>query len=82
MLIHLYHRDLFIDHLLGLHDILRLLDVGVKEQVKAQVSKILPKIEKTVNEQLEAKVMTHSSTESKTSLAIAANLSELELKKI
>ncbi|GKD82063.1 hypothetical protein Tco_1348902 [Tanacetum coccineum] len=54
----------------------------VKQQVKAQVSKILPKIEKTVNEQLEAEVMTRSSTESKTSLAIAANLSELELKKI
>ncbi|GJY41961.1 hypothetical protein Tco_0429231 [Tanacetum coccineum] len=54
----------------------------VKEQVKAQVSKILPKIEKTVNEQLEAEVMTCSSTESKTSLAIAANLSELKLKKI
>ncbi|GJW88253.1 hypothetical protein Tco_0163593 [Tanacetum coccineum] len=54
----------------------------VKEQVKAQVSKILPKIEKTVNEQLEAEVMTRSSTESKTSLAIAANLSELEIKKI
>ncbi|GKE09913.1 hypothetical protein Tco_1413464, partial [Tanacetum coccineum] len=54
----------------------------VKEQVKAQVSKILPKIEKTVNEQLKAKVMTRSSTESKTSLDIAANLSELELKKI
>ncbi|GKG21474.1 hypothetical protein Tco_0384069, partial [Tanacetum coccineum] len=48
----------------------------VKEQVKAQVSKILPKIEKTVSEQLEAEVMTRSSTESKTSLAIAANLSE------
>ncbi|GJX03187.1 hypothetical protein Tco_0189103 [Tanacetum coccineum] len=54
----------------------------VKEQVKAQVSKILPRIGKTVNEQLKAEVMTHSSTESKTSLAIAANLSELELKKI
>ncbi|GJR64891.1 hypothetical protein Tco_0010956 [Tanacetum coccineum] len=54
----------------------------VKQQVKAQVSKILPKIEKTVNEQLEVEVMTRSSTESKTSLAIAANLSELELKKI
>ncbi|GJV97665.1 hypothetical protein Tco_1549242 [Tanacetum coccineum] len=54
----------------------------VKEQVNAQVSKILPKIKKTVNEQLEAEVMTRSSTESKTSLAIAANLSELELKKI
>ncbi|GJY71582.1 hypothetical protein Tco_0475285 [Tanacetum coccineum] len=54
----------------------------VKEQVKAQVSKILPKIEKTVNEQLEAEVLTHLSNESKTSHAIAANLSELELKKI
>ncbi|GKD59375.1 hypothetical protein Tco_1296884 [Tanacetum coccineum] len=54
----------------------------VKEQVKAQVSKILPKIVKTVNEQLEAKVLTRSSNESKTSHAVAANLSELELKKI
>ncbi|GKB99084.1 hypothetical protein Tco_0985221 [Tanacetum coccineum] len=54
----------------------------VKEQVKAQVSKILPRIEKTVNEQLEAEVMTRSTTESKTSLAIVANLPELELKKI
>ncbi|GJS66157.1 hypothetical protein Tco_0680721 [Tanacetum coccineum] len=47
----------------------------VKEQVKAQVSKILPKIEKTINKQLEVEVMTRSSTESKTSLAIAASLS-------
>ncbi|GKB87922.1 hypothetical protein Tco_0960194 [Tanacetum coccineum] len=54
----------------------------VKEQVKAQVSKILPKIEKTVNEQLEAEVLTCSSNESKTSHVVAANLSELELKKI
>ncbi|GJW65749.1 retrovirus-related pol polyprotein from transposon TNT 1-94 [Tanacetum coccineum] len=54
----------------------------VKEQVKAQVSKILPKIKKTINEQLKAEVMTRSSTESKTYLAITANLSELELKKI
>ncbi|GJR67347.1 hypothetical protein Tco_0013412 [Tanacetum coccineum] len=54
----------------------------VKEQVKAQVFKILPRIEKTVNEQLKAEVMTYSSTKFKTSLAIAANLSELELKKI
>ncbi|GJX35393.1 hypothetical protein Tco_0246950 [Tanacetum coccineum] len=54
----------------------------VKEPVKAQVSKILLRIEKTVNEQLKVEVMTRSSTESKTSLAIAANLSELELKKI
>ncbi|GJR59225.1 retrovirus-related pol polyprotein from transposon TNT 1-94 [Tanacetum coccineum] len=54
----------------------------VKEQVKAQVSKILPKIEKTVNEQLEAEVLTRSSNESNTSHAVAANLSELKLKKI
>ncbi|GJU35287.1 hypothetical protein Tco_1183641 [Tanacetum coccineum] len=50
--------------------------------IQAQVSKMLPRIEKMVNEQLEAKVMTHSSNESKTSHAVAANLSELELKKI
>ncbi|GJS94534.1 hypothetical protein Tco_0801502 [Tanacetum coccineum] len=54
----------------------------VKEQVKAQVSKILLKIEKTKNEQLEAEVLIHSSNESKTSYVVAANLSELELKKI
>ncbi|GKC01165.1 hypothetical protein Tco_0987301, partial [Tanacetum coccineum] len=54
----------------------------VKQQVKAQVSKILPRIKKSVNEQLEAEVMTRSSTESKTSHVVAANLSELELKKI
>ncbi|GJS37606.1 hypothetical protein Tco_0535988 [Tanacetum coccineum] len=63
-------------------DIKKIIKDQVKEQVKAQVSKILPKFEKTVNEQFKAKVMTRSSTESKTSLAIAANLSELELKKI
>ncbi|GJZ38555.1 hypothetical protein Tco_0585118 [Tanacetum coccineum] len=54
----------------------------VKEQVKAQVSKILPKIEKTINEQLEEEVLTCLSNESKTSHALAANLSKLELKKI
>nr|GFB04098.1 hypothetical protein [Tanacetum cinerariifolium] len=54
----------------------------VKEQVKVQVSKILPKIEQTVNEQLEAEVLTRSSNSSKTSYAIAADLSEMELKKI
>nr|GEY13561.1 hypothetical protein [Tanacetum cinerariifolium] len=54
----------------------------IKEQVKIQVSKIFPKIEKTVNEQLEAEVLTQSSNSSKTSYAVAADLSELELKKI
>ncbi|GKB40522.1 hypothetical protein Tco_0885464, partial [Tanacetum coccineum] len=48
----------------------------VKEQVKAQVS---PRNEKTVNKQLKAEVMTRSTTESKTSLAINANLSELDV---
>nr|GEY87828.1 hypothetical protein [Tanacetum cinerariifolium] len=54
----------------------------VKEQVKVHVSKILPKIKKTVNEQLEAEVLTRSSNSSKTSYAVAADLSEMELKKI
>ncbi|GKF53692.1 hypothetical protein Tco_0160602, partial [Tanacetum coccineum] len=63
-------------------NIKKIIKEQVKEQVKVQVSKILPKIEKTVNEQLEAEVLTHSSTESKTSHAVTANLSELELKKI
>ncbi|GJS03105.1 hypothetical protein Tco_0319613 [Tanacetum coccineum] len=71
------------DFLNKLDDIIKkIIKNQVKEQVKAQVSKILPKIEKTVNEQLEAEIITRSSTKSKTSLAIAANLSELELKKI
>ncbi|GKB06971.1 hypothetical protein Tco_0835204 [Tanacetum coccineum] len=38
--------------------------------------------ESTVNKQLEVKVLTRSSNESKTSHTVAANLSELELKKI
>nr|GEZ33204.1 hypothetical protein [Tanacetum cinerariifolium] len=54
----------------------------VKEQVKIQVSKILPKIKQTVNEQLEAEVLTRSSNSSKTSYAIATDLSDMELKKI
>nr|GEY25712.1 hypothetical protein [Tanacetum cinerariifolium] len=54
----------------------------VKVQVKEQVTKILPRIEKLVNEQLEAEVLTHSSNEAKTSHTVVAYLSELELKKI
>nr|GFA16818.1 hypothetical protein [Tanacetum cinerariifolium] len=54
----------------------------VKEQVKVQVFKILPKIEQTMNEQLEAKGLTRSSNSSKTSYVVAADLSEMELKKI
>nr|GEV10707.1 hypothetical protein [Tanacetum cinerariifolium] len=61
-----------------------LLDQRMNEavKVKVQVSKTLSKIEKTVNEQLEAEVLTRSSNSSKTSYAVAADLSELELKKI
>nr|GEV83621.1 xylulose kinase-1 [Tanacetum cinerariifolium] len=54
----------------------------VRKQVKVQVSKILPKIKKTVNEQLEAEVLTRLPNSSKTSHAVAADLSELELKRI
>ncbi|GKD20859.1 hypothetical protein Tco_1222562, partial [Tanacetum coccineum] len=64
-----------------MHEAFKIVD-QVKEQVKAYVSKILPKIEKTVNEQLKAEVLTRSSNESKTFYAVAANLSELELKNI
>ncbi|GJU50908.1 hypothetical protein Tco_1220463 [Tanacetum coccineum] len=54
----------------------------IKEQVKKEVSKITPKIEKLVNEQLESEVLVRSSKKAKTSHVVAANLSELELKKI
>nr|GEX70916.1 hypothetical protein [Tanacetum cinerariifolium] len=54
----------------------------IKEQVKEKVNKILPKIKKFVNDQLESKVLICSSSESKTSHAVVASLSELELKNI
>nr|GFA98274.1 hypothetical protein [Tanacetum cinerariifolium] len=60
----------------------KIINEQVKEQVKVQVSKILPKIEQTVNEQQEAKVLTRSSNSLKTSYAIAIDLFEMELKKI
>nr|GFB21239.1 hypothetical protein [Tanacetum cinerariifolium] len=63
-------------------NIQRIIKDQFKEQVKVQVSKILSKIEKTVNEQLEAEVLTRLSNSSKTSYVVAADLSELELKKI
>ncbi|GKE83401.1 hypothetical protein Tco_1557143, partial [Tanacetum coccineum] len=51
-------------------------------QVKEQVSKILPRIEKLVNDQLEAEVLIRSTNEAKTSNVVAANLSEIKLKRI
>nr|GEY95659.1 hypothetical protein [Tanacetum cinerariifolium] len=63
-------------------NIQKIIKEQVKEQVKLQASKILPNNEKTVNEQLKAKVLTRSSNSSKTSYVVAADLSEIELKKM
>nr|GFA00365.1 hypothetical protein [Tanacetum cinerariifolium] len=54
----------------------------VKSQVKLQVTRILPRIEESVNAQLEAEVLTRSSHSSRTSYVVAADLLEMELKKI
>nr|GFB38179.1 hypothetical protein [Tanacetum cinerariifolium] len=54
----------------------------VQDQVKEQVSRILPRIEESVNATLEAEVLTRSLYSSRTSYAIAADLSAMELKKI
>nr|GFD00977.1 hypothetical protein [Tanacetum cinerariifolium] len=48
----------------------------------AQVTRILPRIEESVNAQLEAKVLTRSSHSSRTLYVVAADLSEMKLKKI
>ncbi|GJW48664.1 hypothetical protein Tco_0080310 [Tanacetum coccineum] len=54
----------------------------IKDQVNAQVSKIMPNVEKYVTESLGAKVLARSSNQPQTSYAAAASLSEFELKKI
>nr|GEX33503.1 hypothetical protein [Tanacetum cinerariifolium] len=63
-------------------NIKKIIKEQVKEQVKVQVSKILLRIKQTVNEQLEAEVLTRLSHSSRTFYAVAADLSEMELKKI
>nr|GEU50130.1 hypothetical protein [Tanacetum cinerariifolium] len=63
-------------------NIKKIIKEQVKEQVKVQVFKILPRIEQAVNEQLKAEVLTRSSHSSRTSYAVVADLSEMELKKI
>nr|GEY18732.1 hypothetical protein [Tanacetum cinerariifolium] len=63
-------------------NIKKIIKEQVKEQVKVQVSKILPRIKQTVNKQLKAEVLARSSHSSRTSYAVAADLSEMELKKI
>nr|GFA97712.1 hypothetical protein [Tanacetum cinerariifolium] len=60
----------------------RIIKEQVKGQVKEQVSIILLRIEQSVNAQIEAKVLTRSSYSSRTSYAVAADLLEMELKKI
>ncbi|GJZ80565.1 hypothetical protein Tco_0645559 [Tanacetum coccineum] len=63
-------------------NIKKIIKEQVKAQVKEQVTKILSQIEKTINEQLGAEILTRSSNDANTSHAVAVNLSELELKKI
>nr|GEW84883.1 hypothetical protein [Tanacetum cinerariifolium] len=72
--------DKYLDH--RMNEAIKIIREQVKEQVKIQVSKILPKIERNVNEHLEAEVLTRSSNSSKTSHGVTTDLSELELKKI
>ncbi|GJS68485.1 hypothetical protein Tco_0683050 [Tanacetum coccineum] len=54
----------------------------IKDQVKAQVSKIMPKVEKYVTKSLGAEVLVRSTNQPQTSYAVAASLLEFELKKI
>ncbi|GJT39908.1 hypothetical protein Tco_0939773 [Tanacetum coccineum] len=54
----------------------------IKDQVKAQITKIMPKIEKYVTESLGAEVLVRSTNQSQTAYAVAALLLEFELKKI
>nr|GFC82068.1 hypothetical protein [Tanacetum cinerariifolium] len=52
------------------------------ESIFTTVTRILPRIEESVNAQLEAEVLTRSSHSLRTSYVVAADLSEMELKKI
>ncbi|GJS22196.1 hypothetical protein Tco_0450828 [Tanacetum coccineum] len=54
----------------------------IKDQVIAQVSKIMPKIEKYVTESLGAEVLVRSTNQPQTAYTVATLLSEFELKKI
>ncbi|GKA47840.1 hypothetical protein Tco_0740798 [Tanacetum coccineum] len=53
----------------------------IKDHVKAQVSKIMPKVEKYVTESLGAEVLARSSNQPWTSYAAAASLSEFDASK-
>nr|GEV57471.1 retrotransposon protein, putative, Ty3-gypsy subclass [Tanacetum cinerariifolium] len=54
----------------------------LKEQVKAQVSKIMPQIEKHITKSMGAEVLVRSTNQPQTFYAVATSLSEFELKKI
>ncbi|GJR01637.1 hypothetical protein Tco_0524621 [Tanacetum coccineum] len=54
----------------------------IKEQVKAQVSKIMSKVKKYVTKSLGAEVLVRSTNQPQTSYAVEASLSEFKLKKI
>ncbi|GJW34257.1 hypothetical protein Tco_0054289 [Tanacetum coccineum] len=54
----------------------------IKEQVKAQTSKIMSKVKKYVTETLSAEVLVRSTNQPQMSYVVASSLSELELKKI
>ncbi|GKC90177.1 hypothetical protein Tco_1150826 [Tanacetum coccineum] len=54
-------------------NIKKIIKKQVKVQVKEQVTKILPRIKKLVNEQLEAEVLIRSSKEAKTSYAVESD---------
>ncbi|GJR70583.1 hypothetical protein Tco_0016648 [Tanacetum coccineum] len=54
----------------------------IKQQVKAQTSKIMSKLEKYVTDTLGAKVLVRLTNQHQTSYAVASSLLELELKKI
>ncbi|GJW45585.1 hypothetical protein Tco_0077231 [Tanacetum coccineum] len=54
----------------------------IKEQVKAQTSKIMSKVEKYVTETLGAEVLVRSTNQPPTSYAVASSLLELKLKNI
>nr|GFA54666.1 hypothetical protein [Tanacetum cinerariifolium] len=77
------YRDVNINQGRGLQVTQNIEDTHVTlTPVKEQVSRILPRIKESVNATLEAEVLTRSSHSSRTSYAIAADLSEMELKKI
>nr|GEW04922.1 hypothetical protein [Tanacetum cinerariifolium] len=54
----------------------------IKDQVKEQVSKMMPKIKKYVIETLRAEALVRTTNQPQTAYAVAASLSEFKLKKI